>query len=407
LSRPDKKKEEEMSLENEKASTIHSIPGVRMPHLLLGNDCLEKIGKEVASLKGKKAIIITDRNIVKLGLIEKAKKALERENIDVDFFEEVEYEPDIATVEKAIKIVREKSYDTVIGFGGGSALDAAKVIACLARNEGEVRAYLGANKIPKRGLRSILVPTTAGTGAEVSPVAVLIDEKAGNKKVISDGKLFADVAMVDPLLTVLLPPKLTAYTGIDALCHALGAYITRKANPVSDALAMEAIYLIGRNLRSAFVKGQTDIEARYNMALGATTGMIARTNSGGGAVHGLSYPLGTKYHLPHGQSIALLLPHVMAFNVDSAVPKFIRIAEAMGEKTEGLSEGRAAEKAIDAIRALLKDIGIYQGLREIGVKQEDFPEFADIVYEVSYRHIEANPRHLTKEDVIKIYENAW
>jgi alcohol dehydrogenase len=310
-------------------------------------------------------------------------------------------------VEKAIKIVREKSYDTVIGFGGGSALDAAKVIACLVKNEGEVRDYLGANKIPKRGLPCMLVPTTAGTGAEVSPVSVLTDEKAGNKNVISDSKLFADVALVDPLLTVLLPPKLTAYTGIDALCHAMGGFITRKANPVSDALAMEAIYLIGRNLRRAVSKGQTDMEARYNMALGAAMAMIARTNSGGGAVHGLSYPLGTKYHLPHGQSIALLLPHVMAFNVGFAVPKFIRIAEAMGEKTEGLPEGRAAEKAIDAIRALLKDIGILQGLREIGVKKEDFPEFADIVYEVAYRHIEANPRHLTKEDVIKIYENAW
>ncbi len=149
------------------------------------------------------------------------------------------------------------------------------------------------------------------------------------------------------------------------------------------------------------------MEARYNLALGATLGMIARTNSGGGAVHGLSYPLGTKYHLPHGQSIALLLPHVMAFNVGSAVPKFARIAEAMGERTEGLPAEKAAEKAIDGIRALLRDIGIDQGLREIGVKKEDFPEFADIVYEVSYRHIEANPRHLTKEDVIKIYANAW
>jgi alcohol dehydrogenase class IV len=407
LCRLDKKKEEEMSLKNEKAGAIYWIPGVRMPRLVIGNGCIEGIGKEVSNLKGKKAIIISDRNIVKLGLVEKAKKAIEKENLGVDLFEDVEYEPDIATVEKAIKIVREKSYDIVIGFGGGSALDAAKVIACLAKNEGEVRDYLGVNKIPKRGLPSILVPTTAGTGAEVSPVSVLTDEKAGNKNVISDSKLFADVALVDPLLTVLLPPRLTAYTGIDALCHAMGGYITRKATPVSDALAMEAIYLIGRNLRRAVSKGQTDMEARYNMALGATMGMIARTNSGGGAVHGLSYPLGTKYHLPHGQSISLLLPHVMAFNVGSAVPKFIRIAEAMGEKTEGLSGGKAADKAIEAIKALLKDIGISEGLRDIGVKKEDFPEFADIVYEVSYRHIEANPRHLTKGDVIQIYENAW
>lgn len=396
-----------MSKENGKSSTIYSIPGVRMPHLVIGNNCIERIGKEVENLKGEKAILITDRNIVKLGLLEKAKKALERENLGVDLFEEVEFEPDIATVEKAIKIVKEKSYDTVIGFGGGSALDAAKVIACLAKNEGEVRDYMGTNKIPKRGLPFILVPTTAGTGAEVSPISVLIDEKNGNKNIISDSKLFADLALVDPWLTVRLPAKLTAYTGIDALCHAMGGFITRKANPLSDALAIEAIYLISRNLRRAVFKGEVDIEARYHMALGAAMGMIARVNSGGGAVHGLSYPLGTKYHLPHGQSIALLMPHVMAFNVVSAVPKFVRIAEAMGEKTEGLSEGKSADKAIDGIKALLKDIGISQGLREIGARKEDFPEFADIVYEFSYRHIEANPRHLTREDVVKIYENAW
>jgi alcohol dehydrogenase len=396
-----------MSIENEKASTIYSVPGVRMPRLMIGNDCIKEIGKEVKNLKGQKTIIITDRNIVKLGLVEKARKALEIENIGVDLFEDVEFEPDIKTIEEAIRIVRGRSYDTVIGFGGGSALDAAKVIACLAKNEGGVRDYIGTNKISKRGLPFILVPTTAGTGSEVSSVSVLIDERDGNKNIISDGKLFADLALVDPLLTVRLPAKLTAYTGIDALCHAMGAYITRKANPVSDALAIEAIYLISHSLRQAVFKGETDIAARYNMALGATIGMIARVNSGGGAVHGLSYPLGTKYHLPHGQSIALLMPHVMAFNVVSAIPKFIRIAEAMGEKTEGLSREEAANKAIDGIKALLKDIGIFQGLREIGIIKEDFPKFADIVYEVSYRHIEANPRHLSREDVVKIYEIAW
>ena len=136
-------------------------------------------------------------------------------------------------------------------------------------------------------------------------------------------------------------------------------------------------------------------------------GMIARTNSGGGAVHGLSYPLGTKYHLPHGQSIALLMPHVMDFNVISAIPKFNRIAQAMGEKTQGLSENEAADRAIAGLKSLLKDIGIFQGLREFGVKKDDFPKFADIVYEASYRHIEANPRPLAKGDVIQIYENAW
>ena len=396
-----------MSREVGTAGTVYSIPGLRMPFLVIGNGCVQEVGKRIENLNGKKALVVTDRNIVKLGLLEDAMQALRREGVDVDLFEEVEFEPDIETVEKAVGVARKGSCDSVIGFGGGSALDAAKVVACLARNDGGVRDYLGANKISKRGLPLILVPTTAGTGSEVSPVSVLTDEKDGNKKVLSDSKLFADVALVDPLLTLRLPSQLTAYTGIDALCHAWGAYITRKSNPLSDALAIEAIYLISHNLRRAVFNGEADMEARFNMASGAALGMIARTNSGGGAVHGLSYPLGTKYHLPHGQSIALLMPHVMAYNVLSSIPKFSRIAHAMGERIEGLSEKEAAGKAIDGLTSLLKDVGILKGLREFGVKKEDFAGFADTVYEVSYRHIEANPRHLSKEDVIRIYENAW
>lgn len=147
--------------------------------------------------------------------------------------------------------------------------------------------------------------------------------------------------------------------------------------------------------------------ARYNLSLGASIGMIARINSGGGAVHGLSYPLTEKYHFPHGKAIALIMPYVMEYNVSSAIPKFTRVATAMGEKIEGLSEKDAAEKAVDAIKKLMKDTGILEPLREFGIKKEEFQEFADLVYQFSYRHIEANPRMLTQEDIIKIYENAW
>jgi len=398
-----------MTIENiNRSTTIYTIPRLRMPKLvLIGNDSVKEIGKEVKKLRGEKVIIITDRNIVKLGLIEKAKQLLERENIDVDFFEDVEFEPTIEVVEKAINIVKENHYDVVIGFGGGSVLDAAKIVACLAKNEGGVRDYIGKDKIPKSGLPSILVPTTAGTGSEVSPVVMVIDEEDGNKKLVSDSKLFSAISIVDPLLTLSLPAEITAYTGIDALCHAMGCYISKKANPVSDALAIEAIHLISNNLRRAVFNGKVDREARYKMSLGATIGMTARVNSGTGAIHGLSYPLGTKDHIPHGKSIALLMPYVMEFNVVSAISKFVRIAKAMGEKTEGLSERKAADKAVKAIKTLLKDIGIPQGLREVGVKKEDFPEFAELVYRFSYRHIEANPRRLSKEDIIKIYEKAW
>jgi alcohol dehydrogenase class IV len=396
-----------MDMVKKDGGTVYSIQKLRMPSILFGSDTIKEIGKEIQKLHGKKVMVITDKYIVKLGLLNKAIQAMEKEGLEIALFEDVEFEPTIEMVEKALKAIRKNSYDIIIGFGGGSVLDAAKVLACLVTNEGQVRDYVGSNKISKRGLPFILVPTTGGTGSEVSPNGVFIDETDGNKKIISDDKLFPALAIVDPLLTLSVPPKLTAYTGMDALCHAMGCYISKKANPLTDAIAIEAIDRISHNLRQAVFKGQGDVESRYNMSLGATMGMIARVNSGGGAVHGLSYPLGTKYHLPHSQSIALLMPHVMEFNLTSAVPKFARVAKAMGEKVKDLGEEKAAERAPESVKNLARDIGILQGLREFGVKKEDFPEFAEIVYRFSYRHIEVNPRMLSKQDIIKIYENAW
>jgi alcohol dehydrogenase class IV len=399
--------DQKRKIESEEQGPMHSIPGLQMPKsILFGNGCIEELGKEVKKLDGKKVIIITDRNLVKAGLLEKPKQILTREKIDVDLFEDVEFEPTAEVVEKGRGLIRQKGYDILIGIGGGSVLDATKVIACLVKNEGKLQNYIGKDKIEKKGLPFILVPTTGGTGSEVSLNAMVTDDADGVKKLFSDRKLFPDVALVDPLLTHSVPPKLTAYTGMDALCHAMGCYITRKANPLTDSLAIEAIYLISHHLRQA-VRNSKDRLARYNLALGASIGMIARINSGGGAVHGLSYPLTEKYHFPHAKAIALIMPYVMEYNVSSAIPKFIRIAIAMGEKVEGLSEEGAAKKAVDAIKKLMEDTGILEPLREFGVKKEEFQEFSDLVYQFSYRHIEANPRMLTKEDIVRIYENAW
>ena len=394
-------------IESNNLSPIYSISGLEMPKsILVGNGCIEELGKEVKKLNGKKTIVITDRNLVKAGVLEKPKRVLADEKINVDFFEDVEIEPTTGVVEKGRDIIKNTGYDILIGIGGGSVLDATKIMACLVKNEGSIQNYFGKDKIEKKGLPFILVPTTGGTGAEVSSNAILVDDEDGIKKLFSGKKLFPDIALIDPLLTHSVPAKLTAYTGMDALCHAMGSYITRKANPLSDALAIEAIWLISNHLRQA-VRNGSDSVARYNLALGACIGMIARINSGGGAVHGLSYPLTEKYHFMHGKAIALLMPYVMEYNVDSAIPKFIRMAIAMGAKVEGLSEENAAKKAVDAIKKLMKDTGILEPLRSFGIRKEEFRDFADLVYQFSYRHIEANPRMLTKEDIIAIYENAW
>lgn len=395
-----------MTIEDMGRNARNIIPPLRMPKLIIGEGSINMIGEELKKLGMEKAIIIADREIIKLGLIKEAKRSLENNNINVDIFEEVKGEPNIDIIEKAVSKVQKDHFDIIIGIGGGSVMDTTKVVACVAKNGGNVRDYMENTKKIKERLPFILVPTTAGTGAEVSPASVVIDEKDNCKKIIAGDILFSDLSIVDSLLTFSLPPKLTAYTGVDALCHAMGCYISKKANPLTDAIAIEAIKLIGNNLRQAVSNGM-DKEARYKMSLGTTLGMIARVNSGGGATHGLAYPLGTQYHIPHALSIALLMPYVMAFNVDSNIPKFIRIAEAMGERTTGLSENTAAYKAIEAITSLLKDINIPLGLKGFGVKKEDFSSFAEEVYQFSYRHIEANPVMLSKEDIVKIYENAF
>jgi alcohol dehydrogenase class IV len=187
----------------------------------------------------------------------------------------------------------------------------------------------------------------------------------------------------------------------------MGGYITRNANPLSEMFTFKSIELIASSLRRAVFRGEKDPGARFNMAVAATIGMIGRVNSGGGAVHGLAYPLGTKYHMPHAEAIALLLPYVMEYNVVANLPKFVKIAEAMGEKVGELPERKAAFKAISAIKNLLLDIGIKATLKDKGVVREDFSEFAEIVYEYSIRHVNANPRSMSREDIVQVYGNAW
>lgn len=391
--------------ENNYEKTIKLIPPLKMPTLIMGEGSVSIVGEESKKLNAKKALIITDKEMIKFNITKAAEDSLKKESIDVTYFDEVTSEPTIEIVERAILKAREDQVDIVIGVGGGSVLDATKVVACVTKKAGTVREYmLKTKEIVEEHLPFILVPTTSGTGAEVNSGAVIIDEKENAKKSVKN--VLPNLAIIDSQLTLSLPPKLTAYTGIDALCHAMGSYITKNANPLTEAIAIESIYLVSKYLRRAVMDGQ-DKEARYAMSVAASIGMIARVNSGGGAVHGMAYPLATNYHISHGLSIALMMPYVMAYNVESNEKKFVRIAEAMGEKIENIPEGKAAMKAIDAIRSLLEDCGVQLGLKRFGVKKEDFADFAEQVYKFSYRHIERNPRFLSKEAIIRIYEDAF
>ncbi|MEI6315943.1 MAG: iron-containing alcohol dehydrogenase, partial [Syntrophus sp. (in: bacteria)] len=265
--------------------------------------------------------------------------------------------------------------------------------------------YLGLNKVPGPGLPKIMIPTTAGTGSEVTFTSVFVRPDLKKKEGMNSPFLYPDLALLDPLLTVSLPPGPTASTGIDALCHAIESYTSINASPMSELLSLEAIALISENLRTAVHDG-TNIVAREKMLLGSLYAGLGLANAGVTAVHSLSYPLGGKYGIPHGLANTVLLPHVMSFNISGAQEKFVDIAEAMGEMVEGLPLREAAYLAVEAVNALVEDCGIQTNLEDLGISEDDFEEMAKIAMTVA-RPLANNPRQVTVEDAVVIYEDAF
>jgi alcohol dehydrogenase class IV len=265
--------------------------------------------------------------------------------------------------------------------------------------------YIGIDKIPGPGLPNFALPTTAGTGSEVTPIAVLSDTSAHLKKGIVSGHLYPKAAIADPELMVSAPPSVTAYTGMDTLTHAIEAYTNRFAVPFVDALALEAIRQTGLHLRRAVSCG-IDLDARAGMARAATLGGMCLGSVNTAAVHAMAYPLGGTFNVPHGLANTVLLPAVMEFNMPSSIDKFAMIAEALGEETRGLSRRDAALLAIKAVKDLSVDIGIPQGMRQLGIPQDAIPRMAEGAIEVT-RLMKNNPRTITVKDVRQIYENAY
>jgi len=376
--------------------------------LVFGNNTINQLGIETENINCKNVLIITDKKLEAIGIVNKAIDALNKKNIKISTYSGITPNPTISEVEKGVNIAKSKAIDLIVGFGGGSILDAAKVIAVMTNHSGKVENYLGMNKIERYGIPSILVPTTSGTGSEISHAAVLTDEKDGNKKVMYGIQMFAKVAIVDPTLTLSLPPKITAETGMDALTHAIEAFVSWKAHLVSDFFASTAIRLISSNLRAAYAKGSTSIEARYNMALASTFGLLALiVSGGGGAVHGLSYPLGVKAHKSHGESNAILLPYVMEYNVIGNLKKFALIAKLMNYAGKTTNEIKLAKNSIQAVRDLSIDINIPQRMRDINIRKEDIPSFVEISFQYYKHHLERNPRDINPELAKEIYNSAW
>ena len=383
------------------------VPFIVPPRIITGIGVVEQTLLDEARVYNPRHILlVSDEILLKTGLVDTVKKYLTDGGITVDVFTDVEPEPSIENVERGVEFTKRENYDLVIGLGGGSVMDVSKLMAVLPANEGPVRDYMGPHLIKKPGIPTIQIPTTSGTGAEVTVNAVFKDKAMKLKKVVVSPYIMPVLALVDPVLTISVPPATTAASGMDALTHAIEAYTAVKSTPQSDLYAIDAIRRIGKSLRKAVARG-SDVEARYEMSLGSLFGGIANGVASVGAVHGLSYPLGGEYHIPHGVSNALMLPYVLQKVIIGDSEKFAHIAELLGENISGLSIYAAAEKAVEAVKKLSTDIEIPLHLSDFNIPKEVLPGWAKMAIETQDRLLSNTPRKLNEKDILDIYSAAW
>lgn len=374
------------------------------PRIILGTGTIARLGDEVRRLGGTSVCIITDPGVAASGIVERLEGLLDAAGLAHVRFDKVEADPRYEIVEDALAVARGAKADVIIGIGGGSSLDMAKITAVMATNEGPVGKYFGTDLIPTPGLKTILIPTTAGTGSEVTPIVILSDHHEKLKKGIVSPYIFPAVALLDAELTIGLPPKVTAATGMDALIHALEAYTSINATPMTDLLAKEAIHLIYNNIRAAYAKGD-NLPARENMLRGAMLAGMAFANAGVTAVHAFAYPIGAEFHIPHGIANTIMLVPVMRFNQTGNLARFAELASFLGQPVAGLSLRQAAASAVTALTELAEDLAVPQHLAAYGVTEEHVPTLAASVMLVT-RLLANNPRLMTQEDAAVIYRQA-
>jgi len=373
------------------------------PLSLIGPGALNDLGEELKDLPYQKALFVTDKILVKLGVAQKVIEVMEASNIEVILFDDVQPNPTTKNVNNGLKLLKDNNCDFILTLGGGSPQDCGKAIGILATNGGDIKDYNGIHLSKHKSLPIIAINTTAGTASEVTINYVITDEERHIKMVMVDKNCLVSIAVNDPELMLGKPAALTAATGMDALTHAIETYVTKGAFGWSDALALEAIKLISQSLEIAVVDGK-NLEARSKMAWGQFIAGQAFSNAGLGYVHSMAHQLGGMYDLPHGVANAILLPHVEQFNIPACAHKLKRVARAMGVGVLEMSDTQGANAAISAIKALSKSVGIPTGLKELGVKEDDFEEMAkNALLDVCTG---GNPREVTLEDTIAIYKAA-
>jgi len=335
----------------------------------------KKAGTLIKSLGGKKVFLATDKGVLGANLLEGIISSIEAEGFDCTIFDDIEPNPSLETVEKGFNLFKSRSCDFLVGFGGGSSIDTAKAIGVLTTNEAPLKQYEGAGKVKNPVVPIIAVPTTAGTGSEVTGASVITDKSRNYKMSVRSPLLVPKLALLDPTLLSSLPPPIIASTGMDALVHAVESFISTNAYPVTEGLALESMKLISDNLR-AFYANPDNLEAAGNMLIASCMAGISFANARLGFVHAVAHALGGHYNIPHGLACAVLLPHAMQYSLIANPQKYVRIAAAFGEKTERLSLMGAAQMAVDAVKALSRDIGIPESLGQLGAKPEGIPQMA-------------------------------
>jgi alcohol dehydrogenase class IV len=370
-----------------------------------GVGSLNKLGEEAQHLSAKHACIITDPGVYQAGLASPVKEQLSKAQISVDVFTEAEPEPTFARLNAIAAELGKENYDLLVGVGGGSSMDMTKGVSAILSHGGKGEDYSGVNRVPGPVIPIFAIPTTSGTGSEVTRTCVFHDDEKGQKLAIISPYLLPRLAVVDPVLTYGCPPKVTASSGIDALVHAIEAYTSKKANDFSDSLAVTAMRLIWDNLRTAVNNG-SDKQARERMAEGSLFAGLSFANSGLAIIHAFAHVLGARFHIPHGVANGLFLPHGLEYNISGNVEKHAAVAQIFGVKTRGLSLREMAERGVEATQDLNKDIGIPLRLRDVGVPRGALDGLAAATMEAT-RLLSQNPRPVSADDVKRIWKNAW
>lgn len=372
--------------------------------IISGIGSTAEIIKELNDLYAKKVLLITDPGLVQAGVAQQVVEMLKQAAVEVEIFDAVEPDPSIQVATKAAEMAKNVKANVLIALGGGSAIDTAKSAALLVTNGGYLKDYAGVNKVVKPILPLIAVPTTAGTGSEVTIFAVMSDPEKQEKFTISSALIAPAVAVLDPLLTLKLPPSVTAFTGMDALTHAIEAFTSSIAQPATDALALSAIKLVLKHLPVAVGRGD-NIKARDGMLQASLLAGIAFNNAFLGLAHAIASPLGGHFHVPHGLANAVMLPYVMEYNLPTAVRRYAEIGCALGLQAVGDTPRAVAEKTVAAITQLARDINIPEKLSNIGAKEELLPLVArDALKSIQLKF---NVRNASEKEILALLQKAY